>query len=185
MIQKFDRIPLSNDDFEYPDLLGAAYEYLIANFAESAGKKGGEFYTPSEVDVLLTEILQPEEGMRGYDPTCGSGNMLIHLRKYVEENGGNSNNISLYGQEVFGGTWAIAKMNMFLHGIKDADIRNEDTLKFPQHVENGELMKFHRVIANFPFSLNYDKVNWTFPGRFKYGETPTTGKRQTLCLFNT
>ncbi|MFE6134869.1 type I restriction-modification system subunit M [Bacillus sp. NPDC057893] len=177
LIQKFDRIPLSNDDFEYPDLLGAAYEYLIANFAESAGKKGGEFYTPSEVDVLLTEILQPQEGMRGYDPTCGSGNMLIHLRKYVEENGGNPNNISLYGQEVFGGTWAIAKMNMFLHGIKDADIRNEDTLKFPQHVENGELMKFHRVIANFPFSLNYDKVNWTFPGRFKYGETPTKGKK--------
>ncbi|EMG9895034.1 type I restriction-modification system subunit M [Enterobacter hormaechei] len=76
-IQHFDSIPLSNDDFEFPDLLGAAYEYLIKYFADSAGKKGGEFYTPSEVVRLLVEILEPSEGMEIYDPTCGSGGMLI------------------------------------------------------------------------------------------------------------
>ena len=122
-IQHFEGIPLSNDDFEFPDLLGAAYEYLIKYFADSAGKKGGEFYTPAEVVRMMVRLIQPEERMRIYDPTCGSGGMLIQSKQYVEETGGDGRNLLLAGQESNGGTWSICKMNMILHGIPSADIR--------------------------------------------------------------
>src|SRR5262249_17453482 len=134
-IQHFSEIPLSNDDFEFPDLLGAAYEYLIKYFADSAGKKGGEFYTPAEVVRLMVQIIEPQEGMTIYDPTVGSGGMLIQSKQYVQETGGESRNLELAGQELNGGTWAICKMNMLLHGIRSADIRQEDTLKKPQHLD--------------------------------------------------
>ena len=109
-IQHFEQIPLRNEDFEFPDLLGAAYEYLIKYFADSAGKKGGEFYTPAEVVRTLVQLIQPEEGMAIYDPTVGSGGMLIQSKQYVEERGGNSRDLHLAGQEDNGGTWAICKM---------------------------------------------------------------------------
>jgi type I restriction enzyme M protein len=96
-IQHFNGIPLANDDFEFPDLLGAAYEYLIKYFADNAGKKGGEFYTPSEVVRLLVELIEPAEGHEVYDPTCGSGGMLIQSKQYVEESGGNTRNMQLFG----------------------------------------------------------------------------------------
>ena len=166
-IQHFDEIPLANGDFEFPDLLGASYEYLIKYFADSAGKKGGEFYTPSEVVRLLVEIIEPAEGMEVYDPTCGSGGMLIQSQQYIEERGGSSRDLHLRGQEDNGGTWSICKMNMILHGISGADIRNEDTLKAPQHLtDGGELRTFDRVIANPPFSQNYSKIGMALPDRF-------------------
>jgi type I restriction enzyme M protein len=154
----FNKYRLRNEDFEFPDLLGAAYEYLIKFFADSAGKKGGEFYTPSEVVRLMVQIIKPQEGMRIYDPTCGSGGMLIQSKQYVEERGENSRNLSLYGQDNNGGTWAICKMNMILHDILSADIQNADTLEDPQHTEGGEIMHFDRVIANPPFSQNYSRI---------------------------
>ncbi len=101
----FNKYRLRNEDFEFPDLLGAAYEYLIKFFADSAGKKGGEFYTPSEVVRLMVQIIEPREGMRIDDPTCGSGGMLIQSKQYVEEQGQNSRNLSLFGQDNNGGTW--------------------------------------------------------------------------------
>jgi type I restriction enzyme M protein len=181
-IQHFDNIPLANGDFEFPDLLGAAYEYLIKYFADSAGKKGGEFYTPSEVVRLLVEIIEPAEGMEVYDPTCGSGGMLIQSQQYVEETGGSSRNLHLRGQEDNGGTWSICKMNMILHGISGADIRNEDTLKAPQHLTNeGELRTFDRVIANPPFSQNYSKVGMALPDRF-HTFMPESGKKADLMF---
>ncbi|WDE05279.1 N-6 DNA methylase [Thalassomonas viridans] len=155
-IQHFNDIPLTNDCFEFPDLLGAAYEYLIKYFADSAGKKGGEFYTPSEVVRLLVEILEPKENMEIYDPTCGSGGMLIQSLRYVQESGGDISEIDLFGQEDNGGTWSICKMNMILHGIKGDGIENEDTLLRPQHHDqDGTLQAFDRVIANPPFSQDY------------------------------
>lgn len=111
---------LTNDNFEFPDLLGAAYEYLIKYFADSAGKKGGEFYTPNEVVRLLVHLIKPQEGMSIYDPTAGSGGMLIQSANYVEENGGDVQSISLYGQERNPGVWAICSMNMLLHNITDS-----------------------------------------------------------------
>ena len=152
-IQNFEKIPLRDENFEFPDLLGAAYEYLIKYFADSAGKKAGEFYTPADVVRTLVEIVDPQPGMSVYDPTCGSGGMLIQTRDYIRECGGDPRDLSLSGQESIGTTWSICKMNMLLHGIPHADIRQEDTIRRPQHKdESGELKRFDRVIANPPFS---------------------------------
>jgi len=111
---------LVNDNFEFPDLLGAAYEYLIKYFADSAGKKGGEFYTPAEVVRLLVQITKPEAGNEIYDPTAGSGGFLIQAHQYVEEQGQDSNDLFLYGQDSNGTVWSICNMNLILHNIRSA-----------------------------------------------------------------
>lgn len=175
LLSHFSKYRLRNEDFESPDLLGSAYEYLIKQFADSAGKKGGEFYTPSEVVWLLVSLLKPTEGMKIYDPTVGSGGMLIQTRNYLAEHGENPQNLSLYGQEKNLNTWAICKMNMFLHGVFNADIRKGDTLGDPQHTRGGELMLFDRVIANPPFSLKKwgkDIADNDPYGRYPYGTPP-------------
>jgi type I restriction enzyme M protein len=175
LIQHFDKIRLRDEDFEFPDLLGAAYEYLIKYFADSAGKKAGEFYTPSGVVTLLTKILDPKPGMSIYDPTVGSGGMLIQAKEHIKEIY-NSDNFSLYGQDAIATTWAMCKMNMILHGITNADIKNEDTLEDPLHTENGQLKQFDRVIANPPFSQNYTKANLKYKERFSHF-MPEGGKK--------
>jgi len=181
-IQHFDEIPLRNEDFEFPDLLGAAYEYLIKYFADSAGKKGGEFYTPAEVVRLLVQLVEPREAMSVYDPTAGSGGMLIQAWQYVQESGGDPNNLYLAGQEDNGGTWAICKMNMLLHGIKSFEIKQGDTIKEPRHFdENGELHRFDRVIANPPFSQNYSRKDMKHPERF-HTFMPESGKKADLMF---
>lgn len=175
LISHYSQYRLRNSDFERTDLLGAAYEYLIKMFADSAGKKGGEFYTPPEVVRLIVHLIKPQEKMRIYDPTAGSGGMLIQCEHYLQEHGMNANNISLFGQEMNLSTWAICKMNMFLHGIFTADIRKGDTIRNPQHTKGGELMTFDRVIANPPFSLDKwgrEDVLEDPWGRFKYGLPP-------------
>ena len=182
LIHHFNKYRLTNDNFEFPDLLGAAYEYLLKQFADSAGKKGGEFYTPPEVKRLMVRLIKPQEGMTVYDPTVGSGGFLIASKNYIEEIGQNSRNLALYGQELNGLTWSICKMNMILHGIPDAHIENEDTLTTPMFVENGYVKQFDRVLANPPFSQNYSRTNMQFPERFKYGFTPETGKKGDLMF---
>jgi type I restriction enzyme M protein len=175
LLSHFSRYRLRNADFERPDLLGTAYEYLIKMFADSAGKKGGEFYTPSEVVQLLVALLKPHAGMRIYDPTAGSGGMLVQTRNYLEKQGENPFNLSLAGQEMNLNTWAICKMNMFLHGVYSADIRKGDTLGNPQHTQGGELMTFDRVIANPPFSLKKwgkEEADTDAYGRYPYGTPP-------------
>ena len=175
LLSHFSKHRLRNEDFESSDLLGSAYEYLIKQFADSAGKKGGEFYTPSEVVWLLVALLKPSEGMRIYDPTAGSGGMLIQTRNYLLKHGGNAQDLSLYGQEMNLNTWAISKMNMFLHGVINADLRKGDTLGDPQHTSGGELMSFDRVIANPPFSLKKwgkDAADADPYGRYPYGTPP-------------
>lgn len=181
-IHHFNKYRLRNDDFEFPDMLGAAYEYLIKYFADSAGKKGGEFYTPNQVVRLMVLLMAPQEGMRLDDPTAGSGGFLIQSRSYVEEQGQNPNNLSLFGQESNGGTWSICKMNMILHGVAHADIRNGDTLQEPLHTEGGELILFDRVLANPPFSQNYTRTGMQHPERFRFGFTPETGKKADLMF---
>jgi len=164
------RLNLSPSKLEGNDVIGDAYEYLIAHFASDAGKKGGEFFTPSGVSSLLAKLVSPKEGSRIYDPTCGSGSLLIKASKEV----GNRNFI-LYGQEKNGQTQALCRMNMFLHEINDAKIEWGDTLRNPLHLENGELKRFDTVVANPPFSLDKwgaeelkeDKFN-----RFRYGVPP-------------
>ncbi|SNR67645.1 SAM-dependent DNA methyltransferase [Paracoccus sediminis] len=154
LINHFGEIRLRTEDFEFPDLLGAAYEYLIAEFADSAGKKGGEFYTPRSVVRMMVRLLKPTLDHDIYDPCCGSGGMLIAAKEYIDEHGQDGRKANLFGQENAGTVWSIAKMNMLLHGISSADLRNEDTLGQPQHVvENGELRRFDRILTNPPFSL--------------------------------
>ena len=175
LLSHYSKYRLRTSDFDRPDLLGAAYEYLIKMFADSAGKKGGEFYTPSEVVKLLVELIKPKAGMKVYDPTCGSGGMLIQTRNYLTRNGENPSNLMLSGQEMNLSTWAICKLNMFLHGVRGADIRKGDTLGDPQHIENGELMRFDRVIANPPFSLKKwgrDLAENDGYGRYRFGLPP-------------
>jgi len=152
----FDGINLANKNLEEDDILGKAYEYLIKMFADEGGKKGGEFYTPQEVARLLVNILKPEESWRIYDPTIGSGGMLIQSIKYIKEHHQNWKNVSLFGQEINLSTWAICKMNMIFHDVKGAKIEKGDTLREPKHTESGALKTFDMVIANPPFSLK----NW-------------------------
>ena len=177
LVQHFSRLDLRNASLSEPDMLGRAYEYLIEKFADDAGKKGGEFYTPRMVVRLIVEILEPKEGMRVCDPTCGSGGMLIECAHYLERHGQNPKNLSLYGQEKNLGTWAICKMNVLLHGLPDATIMKGDTIRDPQLREGGELMLFDRVIANPPFSLDEwgrDVAEHDGFGRFRFGVPPKT-----------
>ena len=153
LLTHFSEIPLGNRNLSEPDVLGNAYEYLIERFAESAGKKGGEFYTPREVVKLIVELLRPTEGMRLNDPTGGSGGMLIECGRHVEDHDGNPKNLTLTAQEKNIDTWAICKLNMLLHNYPDADIRPGDTIRSPKFLDGGRLRKFDRVIANPPFSL--------------------------------
>ncbi len=175
LVQHFARLSLRNADLSEPDMLGRAYEYLIERFADDAGKKGGEFYTPRKVVQLIVELLQPKEGMRICDPTCGSGGMLIECAKYVERHGGNAENLTLHGQERNLGTWAICKMNLLLHGRFDVRIEKGDTIRDPKLLEGGALQLYDRVIANPPFSL--DEWGREFAehdpyGRFRFGLPP-------------
>jgi len=175
------RFVLVNDNFEFPDLLGAAYEYLIKFFADSAGKKGGEFYTPAEVVRLLVQLTKPEAGNEIYDPTVGSGGFLIQSHQYVEEQGQDPNDLALYGQDSNGTVWSICNMNMILHNITRFTIENGDTLEDPLILENGQIRKFDRVLANPPFSQNYSRANMKFPTRFREW-CPETGKKADLMF---
>ncbi|MDI1355323.1 MAG: type I restriction-modification system subunit M [bacterium] len=175
LIKEFNRIKLTDDNLEFPDLLGAAYEFLIKYFADSAGKKGGEFYTPNEVVKLLVNILEPKADDEIYDPTVGSGGMLIECQTYVESRYGSSKNLSLYGQEKNGTTWSLCKMNMLFHNIFDSKIVNGDTLMNPIHEDQGELRTFDLVIANPPFSQNYSKDGMKKKERFNFW-MPVKGK---------
>lgn len=159
LIDHFSRIDLSNASLSEPDMLGRAYEYLIDKFADDAGKKGGEFYTPHHVVRLIVELLDPKPGMRISDPTCGSGGMLVqvaeHVAKLEGKRLGEALNITLHGQEKNLGTWAIAKMNLLLHGLRDARIEKGDTIRNPRLLDqDGNLFLYDRVIANPPFSLD-------------------------------
>ena len=131
------------------DIIGNSYEYLIARFASGAGKKAGEFYTPPEVSELLARLLNPQPKERICDPACGSGSLLIKCGHHV-----GSGDFALYGQESNGSTWALSKMNMFLHGIDYARIEWGDTLRNPLLIEEDHLMHFEVVVANPPFSLD-------------------------------
>lgn len=131
------------------DIIGDAYEFLIAHFASDAGKKAGEFYTPGEVSTLIARLTKSAPGARICDPTCGSGSLLIKAAREV-----GSDNFSVYGQEANGSTWALAVMNMFLHGFDNATIRWGDTIRNPKLKEGDALMKFDTVVANPPFSLD-------------------------------
>ena len=177
LVQHFSQVSLRNDRMAEPDMLGRAYEYLIEQFADDAGKKGGEFYTPRMVVRLIVELLAPTERMRICDPTAGSGGMLIECAHHIDRQGGNPGNLTLHGQEKNLSTWAICKMNMLLHGLPDARIEKGDTIRDPKLVDEGELLLYDRVIANPPFSLSEwgrEVAENDGYGRFRFGIPPRT-----------
>ncbi|WP_091516946.1 type I restriction-modification system subunit M [Flexibacter flexilis] len=182
LIDHFNKYQLTNDNFEFPDLLGAAYEYLIKYFADSAGKKGGEFYTPPFVVRLMVQLVKPEKNHAVYDPTVGSGGMLVQSFSFVEEQGDSGITLNLFGQELNATTWAICKMNMILHGINSANIKQGDVIQEPLHLKDGRLESFDRILANPPFSQNYTKQGMQQTSRFRYGYAPETGKKGDLMF---
>ncbi len=159
LVQHFNAINLSNANVE-PDILGRAYEYLIKYFADDAGAKAGEFFTPPEVVDVLIRCLEPQPGETVYDPTCGSGGMLVHSADFLKEQGHRADEIRYRGQEMNWSTYAIARINMILHGL-EADIRGgKSTMTDPQFLKHdGSIEQFDVTIANFPFS---DEV-WFLP----------------------
>ena len=149
------RLDLTPSHHSSRDVIGNVYMYLIEKFAAGAGKKAGEFYTPQEVSHLLAKLVQPKPGDRICDPACGSGSLLIQVAQEVKEQGGKpSRNFSLFGQESNGSTWALCRMNMFLHEMDSARIEWCDTITNPRLIEDDKLMKFNVVVANPPFSLD-------------------------------
>lgn len=137
------------------DVIGNAYEYLIKNFAADAGRKAGEFYTPPEVSELMAEIMAPRQGDKICDPTCGSGSLLMKCGRYIQTHNEGSKKYALYGQEAIGSIWALAKMNMFLHGEDNHRIEWGDTIRNPKLLDGDDRLKhFDVVVANPPFSLD-------------------------------
>lgn len=149
LLEDFHSLDLRPSQLGTADIIGDAYEYMIAAFASDAGKKGGEFFTPSQVSSLIARLIKPLENDRIYDPTCGSGGLLLKAFKQVP-----SKKVAIYGQEKNAQTWALCTMNMFLHSVDDAKIWQGDTLSNPQNIEADHLMKFQCVVANPPFSLD-------------------------------
>jgi type I restriction enzyme M protein len=183
MIDHFNEFPkLVNENFEFPDLLGAAYEYLLKHFADESGKKGGQFYTPNQVVRLLVQLMKPEAGMSIYDPTVGSGGMLIQAHQYIEEQGQNADDLELFGQESDPTVVAICKMNIILHNITKYNIEYGDTIAEPLNEKDGQIIQFDRVIANPPFSQNYNKATMQYQSRFSYGFAPEDGKKADLMF---
>ncbi|MCX4964961.1 type I restriction-modification system subunit M [Streptomyces sp. NBC_00654] len=158
LIRHFTLYRLRNEDFEFPDMLGAAYEFLLGEFADSAGQKGGEFYTPRAVVRMMVRLVDPKARESVYDPCAGSGGMLIAAREHVEEHGEDPTHLSVNGQDKNGPSWSMASMNMVLHGIREFDLQHGDTLTEPLHFQPGttRLRRFTKVLSNPPFSLNYD-----------------------------
>lgn len=160
LIEHFSQYNLGNNNVK-SNTMGQAYEYLIKKFADNANKKAGEFYTPREVVKLMTMILNPQEHESIYDPACGTGGMLLEAIDHVKETNGDARTLKLYGQEKNLTTSAIARMNMFLHGLEDFKIVRNDTLRDPAFFIGDHLMTFDCVLANPPFSLkNWGQEDW-------------------------
>jgi len=172
LVGHFSKHRLGNKNVS-ADMLGQAYEYLIKQFADTAGKKGGEFYTPREVVEVLVKIVSPAEGDEVYDPCCGSAGMLIESYYHLKNRGRNPEKLFLFGQEINVFTWAIAKMNVILHNM-DAEIHHGDTFADPKFLDGGQLRTFDIVLANpmwnqdgYREAMENDRF-----GRFKYGIAP-------------
>jgi type I restriction enzyme M protein len=168
IVEHFHKLGPLDSKHVATDVLGQAYEWLIAKFAATSGKGGGEFYTPAEVGTLAAGLLEPQDGAHIYDPTCGSGGLLLQCLVRAEKQGVNVRSLFLYGQELNPETWAIARMNMLLHGAGDAaEIKPGDTLGTPAFADGDRIKTFDLVIANPPFSSK----NWGHE-RFKKSGDP-------------
>ena len=171
LIEKISQKRLGLNDVE-PDIIGRSYEYLIRKFAEGGGQSAGEFYTPKEVGLIMAKIMDPEPGMRIYDPCCGSAGLLIKcelaLNEKMEERGIKKfQPLKLYGQEYIPQTWAMANMNMIIHDM-EGQIEIGDTFRNPKFRENNRLMTFDRVVANPMWNQTMFELRLFATGRVFY-----------------
>lgn len=174
MLNNFNRLTLSIANCP-ADEMGTGYEYLIGQFADDAGHTAQEFYTNRTVVELMAEILQLKSGESIYDPTCGSGGMLIKSLSHLRSKGEEWRDVKVYGQELNAGTSAIARMNCYLHGVNEFSIVNADTLENPAFIENGRVKQFDVVLANPPYSIktwNREKFEHDKYGRCFLGVPP-------------
>lgn len=173
-----DNLNLSPSRIGKLDVIGNAYEFLIKQFAADSGRKAGEFYTPPEVSELIAELVTPKEGDEICDPTCGSGSLLMKCGRRIQIENKGSKKYALYGQEAIGSTWALAKMNMFLHGEDNHRIEWGDTIRNPKLLDRDDRLKhFDVVVANPPFSLEkwgHGTAEADKFGRFRRGVPPKT-----------
>ncbi|MEV6734488.1 MULTISPECIES: N-6 DNA methylase [unclassified Streptomyces] len=181
LIDHFDRIPLGDDDLEFSDVVGRAYDHTLGWLADAAGKKGGEFYTPRSVVQLMVDLVRPEPGQSVYDPFAGSGGMLLQAKEYVAEYGRDAVGLGLFGQELNVETCSTARLNLLLHNVTDGSVLCGDTLADPLHLHgDGRLRRFDRVLTNAPFSMNYTEKEIKHPERMRYGWTPAQAKKADL-----
>ncbi|MFJ3081719.1 N-6 DNA methylase [Streptomyces halstedii] len=181
LVAHFDRIPLNDGALEFGDVVGRAYDHLLGAFADSSGKRGGEFFTPRSVVSLMVRLVRPLAGQSVYDPFAGSGGMLVQAGQYVDEQGGEGADLALFGQEMNAATCSTARLNLLLHGLTDSSVLCGDTLADPLHsLEDGHLRRFDRVLTNPPFSMNYSEKEMRHSERMKYGWTPGQGKKADL-----
>ncbi len=180
LIKIFTQANFADSNLENEDVFGDAYEYLLEEFAGETKKKGGQFFTPRQVVRLMVNIVKPKEGMRIYDPTCGSGGMLIQARKYIEKNYPKADltNLTFDGQESNPDTLNLCKMNLVVHGLTEFNIQSDDVLEDPKLVKGGRLETYDKVLANFPFSENWDNKNAAKDpyNRFRFGIPPAKDK---------
>jgi len=182
LIDHFGQVSLSDDALEFNDVVGRAYDQFIGRFADMAGKRGGEF-TPHPVADLMVRLVGPKAGQSVYDPFAGSGGMLLQAREYVSEHSVNDAEIFLFGQEINSATWAIARLNLLLHGVTDSSLLSGDTLTEPLHVApDGRLILFDRALANPPFSMSYVRKQVRHPERMRYGWTSEHGKADLMNI---
>ncbi|MFF5086501.1 type I restriction-modification system subunit M [Streptomyces niveus] len=181
LIHHFNRVSLNNDDLEFTDVVGRAYDRVLDEFADSAGKRGGDFFTPRSVVRLMVRLVQPEEGQSVYDPFAGSGGMLVQAKEYLDEYHEGGARLDLVGQEKNAGTWSTARLNLLLHGTPNSSVLCGDSLTDPLHtLADGQLRRFDRVLTNPPFSMNYEEQEVRYPERMAYGWTPGHGKKADL-----
>ena len=176
LIQQLNKKRLGINDVD-PDILGRAYEYLLRKFAEGSGQSAGEFYTPTEVAKLVSYLIEPKEGEYVYDPACGTGGLLIQFNtRFKSLNNNNSaNKPKYYGQEINPGTYAMAKMNAIIHDM-EVNMSLGDTMRNPAYrINNGELMKFDKVIANPMWNQKFDQSRYENDpfNRFVFGYPPS------------
>ena len=177
LIEDFSRYNLSLSSCP-ADEMGQAYEYLVGKFADDAGNTAQEFYTNRTVVTLMAEILQPKPDESIYDPTCGSGGMLVKCLDFLRQKGEPWQGVKVFGQEINALTSSIARMNLYLNGVEDFSIVREDTLAHPAFVEGSHLRKFDIVLANPPYSISeWDRESFLHDkwGRNQYG-TPPQGR---------
>ena len=183
LVSHFNAISLKVEDLKFDDLAGQSYDQILAKFADIAGKKGGEFYTPRSVIQLMVRLADPQSGQSVYDPCCGSGGMLIGSKSYIAERAGWRGDLTLFAQEMNRETCRTARLNLLLHGASNASVLCGDTLANPLHVtDDGRLMRFDRILANPPLSANYQRKEMRFPERMRYGWTAENGRKADLMF---